>query len=525
MVTNKRTTHAVFSGQQSGQPRLPSIFNRNPAFYTPVNLEPVQTTTPEANSTRMNTTAIIGGGFSGTLAAVNLVRFAKKQQRVVIVNSGRPFGRGTAYGTTRPEHLLNVAARNMSAFPDHPDHFFQWLRSRCEFDSVPDAELRETFVPRQIYGDYVRGVATHFLGSHDPRSQVECNVIEGTAVDIEPRGDGGVVLLEKGQPIEAQNVLLATGNQPPAGLPGAERLASDSRYVGNPWKNWHESLPNDDAHIVILGTGLTAVDVVVTLRKKGWNGRITAISRNGMLPQRHFRGIQWPSVVPDDGQHRSLQELSKLIRQDCERLRGVSQNPAIAVDKLRGRTQAFWQNLTIEEKQRFLKEYAPSWNVIRHRIAGPIHDAITDSLDCGQLTIIPATIQSLSAEERTIDVSLIDTSSQPQTVHGDLVINCTGPKARFSNSGIPLYQQLFARGLAKPDDMDMGIAVDSHFAVIDADGQSSAFLHAIGPILKGTLWETVAVPELRAQAMHVAQAILLQPPVHIQDFDTIEYCI
>ncbi|MEO9594518.1 FAD/NAD(P)-binding protein, partial [Rhodopirellula bahusiensis] len=107
----------------------------------------------------MPTTAIIGGGFSGTLAAVNLARFATSPQRVVIVNSGRPFGRGTAYGTTRGEHLLNVAARNMSAFPDQPTHFFEWLRSRSEFDAIDDHTLRETFIPRRIFGDYVRGMA------------------------------------------------------------------------------------------------------------------------------------------------------------------------------------------------------------------------------------------------------------------------------------------------------------------------------------------------------------------------------
>ncbi|QDS96014.1 hypothetical protein FF011L_48180 [Roseimaritima multifibrata] len=474
----------------------------------------------------MKTTAIIGGGFSGTLAAINLVRFAQTPQQVVIINSGRPFGRGTAYGTTRREHLLNVASRNMSAFPDQPEHFFHWLRSRCEFDSIPDDQLRETFIPRQVYGDYVRGMATHYLGTHDPRSIVTCKVIEDTAIDVQSRGEnGGTVILEQGSPIEAESIVLATGNQPPAGLPGARKLLNDRRYCGNPWKDWHTNLPADDQHIVILGTGLTAVDVIVTLRNKGWGGRITAISRNGMLPQRHFRGIEWPSIVPDDGQHRSLEELSKLVRQDCERLRGISQNPAITVDKLRGRTQQLWKGLTLQEKQRFLKDHSAHWNVIRHRIAGPIHDAVTDALDCGQLTILPATIQSLTAEENSIEVQVITSEGESQTVHGDMIINCTGPKARFSDSGIPLYRNLFDHGLAHPDAMDMGIAVDDHFAVLDQSDIPSKFLYAIGPILKGTLWETIAVPELRQQAMQVAQTVLEQKPITIAEPETIEYCI
>ncbi|MFG0290653.1 MAG: FAD/NAD(P)-binding protein [Rhodopirellula sp. JB044] len=483
----------------------------------------------------MPTTAIIGGGFSGTLAAVNLARFAKTPHRVVVINSGRPFGRGTAYGTTRNEHLLNVAARNMSAFPDHPSHFFEWLRSRCDFDAVDDATLRETFIPRRIFGDYVRCLATQYLGSADPRSNVQCEVIEDVAIDIEPRGasqnaqpdggKGGIVTLENGEPIEAESIVLATGNQPPAGLPGANRLSNDSRYCGNPWMNWHENLPADDKHIVILGTGLTAVDVIVTLRHKGWCGKVTAISRNGMVPQRHFRGIEWPHAVPDDGQSRSLKELAGLIQQDCQRLRGASQNPAIAVDKLRGRTQQLWKTLTLDERKLFLKKYAADWNVIRHRIAGPIHDAITDALDCGQLTIRPATIQSLTAGEDGIEIHLVGREGQEKMIEGDLVINCTGPKSRFSDSNLPLYRNLFDRGLAKPDEMDMGIAVSDEFEVLDANDQASPFLHAIGPILKGTLWESIAVPELRQQAFHVAQSILHQEPVEFPTKDTLEYCI
>ncbi|QDV66759.1 hypothetical protein Poly24_04470 [Rosistilla carotiformis] len=474
----------------------------------------------------MQTTAIIGGGFSGTLAAVNLARFATTPQRVVIINSGRPFGRGTAYGTTRGEHLLNVAARNMSAFPDHPSHFFDWLRSRCDYDGLSDDVLRETFIPRRIFGDYVRGLASHYLGGADPRSQVECQVVEDSAVDIQPRGEnGGVVMLEHGEPIEAESVLLATGNQPPAGLPGSGKLANDRRYCGNPWTAWHENLPGDDKHIVILGTGLTAVDVIVTLRHKGWNGKITAISRNGMLPQRHFRGIAWPTSIPDDGQTRSLKELVSLIRQDCQRLRGASQNPAIAVDKLRSRTQQLWRDLSIDEKRQFLKDYAADWNVIRHRIAGPIHDAVTDSLDCGQLTILPATIESLDAGETSIEVQLAAGGEGPDRIHGDMVINCTGPKSRFSDSQIPLYRALFDRGIAKPDAMDMGIAVTDDFAVVGDDDRPSSFLYAIGPILKGTLWETIAVPELRQQAMAVVQTILKQKPIRVASPETIEYCI
>ena len=179
----------------------------------------------------------------------------------------------------------------------------------------------------------------------------------------------------------------------------------------------------------------------------------------------------------------------------------------------------------MEERQLFLKKYSADWNVIRHRIAGPIHDAITDALDCGQLTITPATIESLASGEHGIEIQMVNRDGSSDRIEGDLVINCTGPKSRFSDSALPLYRNLFERGLAQPDEMDMGIAVTDNFTVVGKDDTPTPFMYAIGPILKGTLWESIAVPELRQQAYLVAQSILHQEPVTVSSLDTTEYCI
>src|SRR5271169_1627662 len=93
----------------------------------------------------VKTVAIIGGGFCGTLTAVNLARSTTEPLRITLINNQYPLGRGIAYGTRRPEHLLNVVARNMSAFPDLPSHFVDWLRNRADFAEFPLAELREQF--------------------------------------------------------------------------------------------------------------------------------------------------------------------------------------------------------------------------------------------------------------------------------------------------------------------------------------------------------------------------------------------
>jgi uncharacterized NAD(P)/FAD-binding protein YdhS len=124
---------------------------------------------------RLNTVAlqrivIIGGGFSGAMTAVNIARLSEHPVHIAIVSDGRAVGRGVAYTLRRPENLLNVAARNTSAFPDEPDHFLHWLMTRSEFGSMSEIEPRERFIPRQIYVDYLCSIEQHHLQSHGGRT-------------------------------------------------------------------------------------------------------------------------------------------------------------------------------------------------------------------------------------------------------------------------------------------------------------------------------------------------------------------
>jgi uncharacterized NAD(P)/FAD-binding protein YdhS len=472
----------------------------------------------------MRKIGIIGGGFSGTMTAVNLARFSEDPLHVTIINAKRPFGRGTAYATHCPEHLLNVAARNMSAFPDHPTHFVDWLRTRCEYRLVPEQELREMFAPRQVYGDYLRSLAEIYLHPVDARSSFELRAIDDEAVDIIVNEEGGGnIALASGASVEVDQILLATGNQPPAAFPSSAPLSRDPRYCADPWEDWESRIPSTDQRIVLLGTGLTMVDVLVTLAKRGWDGNVTAISRNGMMPMPHFRGIAYPDFVPKD-ESLDLTGLVTLVKQHADQLKKMAQHPAIAIDKLRPHTQRLWKNLTVDEKREFLKDYVANWNRLRHRIAQSIHSRVTDAFDEGRLDLVSGTIESLAPNEQDIEVHYVDVDGQSATIAGDLVINCTGPRSRFSQAGVPLFNELLEKGLVRSDELDMGIEVDEDFSVIAADGSTSTFIHAIGPLLKGSLWETTAVPELRGQTMHVARAMLNQDTATPQEY-VIEYCI
>lgn len=440
------------------------------------------------------------------MTAVNIARLSEHPLHVTVINERRPVGRGVAYGLRRPEYLLNVAARNMSAFPNEPDHFLQWLRTRSEFESTPEVELRERFVPRQVYGDYLRSIVQHHLQSPGEVTPASADFVVGEAVDAEPWEAGCRVHLADGTVVDADRVVLATGNEAPTPLPGTEALADHPGWVGNPWLAWEERLPSHDGSVVILGTGLTAVDSIITLRALGFLGSIHAASRHGWFPHEHFRGIEYPDFPPTDLDVAALglDELLALIRKHCAILHELNANPAIIVDKLRPHTQRIWSGFSVEDRLKFAREHAARWNVFRHRIAPDIHAQLTSSQLTGQLQVHAGTIEKLRGSDDRILVEFGDGKS----LEGDLVINATGPSTTFTATQSILLRNLLRRGLVTPDAMDMGVAVDPDHIVLTADGERSPWLLALGPMLRGTYWETIAVPELRGQARRVAETLL-----------------
>ncbi|MCE0522498.1 MAG: FAD/NAD(P)-binding protein [Methylacidiphilales bacterium] len=458
--------------------------------------------------------AIIGGGFSGVTTAVNLARLSRQPLRLTIINQHRPTARGMAYGTRRMEHLLNVAARNMSAFPDLPDHFLQWPRTRSEYDTAPEVELRERFIPRMIYGDYLRSLMHQHLQAPSESVPVRTTFIEGEAVDVEPHAGGAVIHLSDGARVEASRIVLATGNESPSGLPGCAELQKHPAWVGHPWQPWENRLPASGGTVLLLGTGLTTVDAVITLRMLGWQGVIHAVSRNGWLPHPHFRGIEYPDFPPPgvDLADLGLNKLVALVEHHCARLRELGANPAIIVDKMRPYTQRIWQRFSMEERQEFTQRYAARWNVLRHRIAPDIHAQLTTAQLTGQLQIHAASIECVRADGNQVRVYL----TGGKTLTGDLVINATGPNTRFTATGSVLLQNLIRRGLVTCDELEMGARVDADHTIIGRDGQRSELLLALGPLLRGTLWETIAVPELRVQARRTAETLLNHPVTHVE---------
>jgi uncharacterized NAD(P)/FAD-binding protein YdhS len=432
--------------------------------------------------------AIVGAGFSGTLQAINLLRH--KGPRATLIERGARAGEGLAYGAADPTHILNVRAANMSAFPDDPGHFVRWLEAR----GTPDAAT--AFVPRVTYGAYLRELLEQALRTAGDR----LTLVQGEVTDIVP-GDGVTIALDGGR-LHADAAVLAVGNLPPHAPPGLDPDAlSSERYKGDPWdKTVPEGLADSDT-VLVIGTGLTMVDVVLLLDARGFRGRIVALSRRGLLPRPH-------APVPDFDpiEDRPETVASQLLRTARARCDAVGWRNA--VDELRRFTQAIWANASEAERARFLRHLRPWWDVHRHRLAPQVHARLHAIIERGQLEVHAGKTLGFAERPEGVEVSWRRRGGDlPETLLVQRIVNCTGPQGDLLRTTEPLLQRLAARGLIRPDAAHLGIEVDNQAQTIDADGVINPLLYALGPMTRGAFWEIVAVPDIRQQTWNLARRL------------------
>src|SRR5580693_9018242 len=333
----------------------------------------------------ITTIAIVGGGVSGTLTAFHLVRQGTPA-RVILIDQRPDFGLGLAYSTPSLRHLLNVPAGKISALPDQPDHFLNWLRENHD----PTA-TEKTFAPRVVFGRYIQSLLASM-------SRVEQEI--ATVVDVRLHDSGAVLALDNGCELRADLVVLATGNFDPAALPGITKAASDSGfYYHNAWvAETYEGL-HPDAPVALIGTGLTGVDVVLRLRELGHRGRIIAMSRHGIFPNRHddYTPLS-SSAIPSDTPATCvayLRALHTAIREGAEW--------RAAIDSLRDTTNELWLRLPLEEKKRFRRHLQHRWDVVRHRMAPPIAEVIESELRNRTLEIREGSLVAVDASLRGLE--------------------------------------------------------------------------------------------------------------------------
>jgi uncharacterized NAD(P)/FAD-binding protein YdhS len=449
----------------------------------------------------MQRVVIIGGGLSGTLLVIYLLRINRQPLDIIVIDKNPPGTLGVAYSTDEDFHLLNVPAGKMSVFPDKPDDFLNWLKASGY------SYHGGSFVPRRIYKKYIQNLLASELSA--TRTISRYTFIQEKALDI--HAGERLLMLESGRMIPFDKLVLAIGNFNPAGLPIADKSYLDHpAYFGSGWDHHLFGNVGENMKILILGTGLTMVDTVLTLKRRQHFGSIIALSTHGLTPMAYRESIPYPiSDLPSHSITTCLKALT-IVNSHIKKAKqqGVSWHSVI--DAVRPFTQQIWRNLPVTEKRIFMEHVRHIWGVARHRMplecAHELYELIKQEL----LSIVAGRIRSIRENSAIFSVEYQQRQTGKKiSIEVDLIINCMGPEQNYRKLQDALIRNLLRRSLIRTDELQQGIDCTPEGVIINEKGVPSSWLYTIGPPMKGILWEITSVPEIRIAALKLAELILL----------------
>ncbi len=442
----------------------------------------------------MQRIGVIGFGFSGLMVVANLVRRAVAPFTLYILDEKHD-GVGVAYSTQNPKHLLNVRAGNLSAFADKPEDFVQWLSSADAAVAKTKLGLKHNytaidFAPRALYGAYLAAI-WHGTQEMAAQKNIQLKLVPSRTVAVQT-GNDIALLTERGDAIAVDKIVLASGHETKAIFPQVK----SPNIIQNPWNAALDAAATWASPVLLIGSGLTAIDMVLSLRRAGYAGEIILTSRRGMMPQMHAIPSAIASFSAEEiAAAKTLRAMLRLLRKkirECGEWR-------VAVDALRPHTQILWQRLSPREQQRFLWFLLPIWGVHRHRMAPEIAAVMTSEIAAAKARLVIGKKLEVTAEEGELKVQL-----GAEVIHPSRIINCTGFELSLAQSHNPLLKQLLANQRVEAHVTGLGIVADPHCR---AWGNLHPSLYAIGSLLTGQLLESTAIPELRAQAQHIAASL------------------
>ena len=452
--------------------------------------------------------AVIGAGASGTLTAIHLTAAAGQASRrtdIVLVDPD-PVGRGVAYSSPDPRHRLNVPAGRMSAWPDRPEHFTQWLIAHVDADATA-----ATFAPRHVYGRYLRAALDDVVAATE---SVNLTVLSERVTGLSRHGRRLRMTLESAYTLPVDAAVLAIGHGHLSTDWAPAELRRSPRFIADPWSDGALQGTGADQPVLLVGSGLTMADVA---RVVGSNGSVVhTVSRHGLLPLAHpdvpAIPVPAPALPPAP---LTWPAARRFVFDHVRSVKDAGGDVRAAVDSLRPITTALWQLLPEPEQQRFLSSGARRWDRMRHRVEPTTGEFLRQAHRDGRLVVHTGEISRCQdgADRLTVTIS----NGSHQTVL-DLaaVVNCTGPRSDLSSDSDPLILNLLTSGTVAPGRHHIGLTTDDQGRVLAMDGAATR-IWTLGPLRRGQLWESTAVPEIRAQASSLATALVAElPPARLR---------
>jgi uncharacterized NAD(P)/FAD-binding protein YdhS len=447
---------------------------------------------------------IIGGGFAGTALALHLTRQPGPLPLEVALVEPSPLpGPGLAYSAPWPELLLNVRPASLSAYADEPAHFTQWLARQPEAAAgVPE------FAPRTTYGRYLTGELAAALAAPAANGvRLRHYATEALAAPLLPDGRRAVQLAD-GRTLASHATVLALGNFPPPPPTGPDhRYLTHPGYHADPWSPGTLARIGADEPVVLIGAGLTAVDMLLALRAQGHRALVQVVARRGHWPAAHgpAGGPAYPNFYSELAATPTVAATLRRVRQHVAQAAAQGIGWRAVIDALRPDLGRIWAGWPPVEQARFLRHLAGRWSQARHRIAPSGAAMLAELTASGRLQTRPGRAVAILPEQAMLRVGVAQPGQPPQWLAAPHVLCCAGPLLDYSRINTPLVQQLRADGCLLPDTLRLGLSTDEAGALLGADGQPGAGgLFTLGASRRPAYFESTAVPELRQQAAALA---------------------
>jgi len=457
---------------------------------------------------------IVGGGLSGAMLAVQLLRLPGRRQ-ILVIEPRAELGRGEAYSAVELGHTLNGNAARMSVDPDNADDLTQWLTDHIAGGGWPESDeqhvpVSELFPPRGLFGVYVQQRLTEAQqAGAEHGSTVEH--VRAEVVDVQASADSVQLTLSDGQRLHGSFAVLATGMFPAARTP--QKQSSGLNAAGlDPWDVSAMRQLDPQSTVVIIGSGLTMVDAVVSLAQAGHRGPIEVFSRHGLLPHVRRQPPVWVDFLAEDHSIRTPRQLVRELRRHCREAIEQGIDWQAPLDTVRAHIGRLWSQASDVQRRQFVRHVRPWWESHHHR-SPPLSAELVERLHReGRLRIHAASYKGLEpVSGGGVGIRVRRRGeSETQVVQGAALINSSGIEYDWRRVDRPLPQQLLARGLVQPGPLALGIAAAVDGAVLDAQGKVSQRLFAMGPPLRGMWWESTAVTDVASQAKALAVRLVAQ---------------
>jgi len=445
--------------------------------------------------------AIIGGGAaSASLLGELLDRPLSPPLQLDWYTGGKRPGRGVAYATPSDRHLLNVRAASMGLFSNQPGSFLEFVQRDDPAVSGKD------FLPRRRYGDYLEAEIARALAQGQAHGH-QVALIPADADAMVPDA-GGVTVVQGGATRRADAAVLAVGALPPRPLDGVEAAALESgRYVLDPWQllsRPEQAVP--PRRVLVVGSGLTAADMVIELAARWPDTQFTLVSIHGRWPERHAAEVS----APRGGHEGLVESLHALpdVRRWLRLLREAAAEESdwrSVVDGLRPHTPGLWQALPAAQRARFLRHARSAWEHARHRLPPQVAATLDDLRHSGQVQQLAGRMRSVYRAGDRLRLAYAH-RGEVHELDADMVIQATGLATDARRTSHPLISQLRGDAHVMPDELGLGLQATPDGRLKHPGGHWS-HLFTLGNLLRGTLWECTALPEIRQQARTIAHLL------------------